>query len=89
KMHLNLIVRFFFFQLARFTSYRNAPLYEFETVSVKVCNRKAVHFQGSCFFTQGIVKRFHDLRLWISVLRHFIASSLPAGNLRAVFLAYF
>ena len=28
KMHLNLIVRFFFFQLARFTSYRNAPYFE-------------------------------------------------------------
>ena len=27
KMHLNLIVRFFFFQLALFTSYRNAPWY--------------------------------------------------------------
>jgi len=25
KMHLNLILRFFFFQLARFTDYRNAP----------------------------------------------------------------
>ena len=30
KMHLNLIVRFFFFQLARFTSYRNAPLFFWE-----------------------------------------------------------
>jgi len=30
QMHLNLTVRFFFFQLVRFTDYRNAPSFSFE-----------------------------------------------------------
>ena len=50
KMHLNLIVRFFFFQLARFTSYRNAP---FQRNNLGTSCPKVDYFSIS-FFLSGL-----------------------------------
>ena len=78
KMHLNLIVRFFFFQLARFTSYSNAPfLYNYyfdakrhsqhpqDAVSAFLTSLTAFHLHFTRFYVVGWLKR--PCFMWLKV----------------------